>query len=241
MSLRKPLLPDVVHLRWLSVPQTADDEIDRWLDQLDAEEKARAARFRFPGDKAAYVSAHALLRHMLTAVTGESNEWQFRVQRSGKPELAAEHGFVGLHFNISHTSDFVACAVAPFPVGVDVETVERKTDFAISRRFAARERATLAGVAPDAFALTFFRLWTLKEAYLKGTGDGLSRPLDSFTVELNPPRLLFTDPGVGRDADAWRFFEFMPRENRPLALAFRPNHQSPVTVQAEPLAADQIA
>jgi len=105
----------------------------------------------------------------------------------GKPFLP---GFPGLHFNISHSGCYIACAVAPVPVGIDVQMIALPKNDVAGRYFTTREQQYIA--QGDNFALRFCRVWTMKESYLKRTGQGLSIPLDSFDV-LEQPQGLFRE------------------------------------------------
>ncbi|HLP65930.1 MAG TPA: phosphopantetheinyl transferase, partial [Rhizobium sp.] len=102
-------------------------------------------RFLQRADSAAYVAAHALLRHMLSeALGGDPRAWAFETGRCGKPALAVVYGRPRLHFNISHARGLVACAIACVPVGVDVEASGGEASPAVVERFAPGERAMLA-------------------------------------------------------------------------------------------------
>jgi 4'-phosphopantetheinyl transferase len=133
--------------------------------------------------------------------------WRFRVNEFGRPELETEieKGAPRLRFNASHSHGLVACAFAvDRDVGVDVEDVTRSLSTVedISRYLSPQERAHLARVPENEERHTFFSYWTLKEAYAKAHGIGLSMGFDSFAVDLDrdPPALMSTD-----DADAWFF------------------------------------
>ena len=88
-----------------------------------------------------------------------------------------------LQFNLSHTRGFVACAISiANAVGIDVEAVSRNPDIEVADRFfSPREVAILRAMPPERQPETFLRFWTLKEALIKATGEGLSRALDSFS------------------------------------------------------------
>ncbi len=88
----------------------------------------------------------------------------------------------GIHFNISHSGEWVVIAFSGNPVGVDVEKV-RKVNLNVARRFFSDEEKTRLFNLPEKGQLDyFFDLWTLKESFLKAIGTGLTRPLKSFTV-----------------------------------------------------------
>jgi 4'-phosphopantetheinyl transferase superfamily len=92
-----------------------------------------------------------------------------------------------LRFNISHTRGFVACAIARDEVGMDVEASDRPTDSILpTLSFAPEEARLVKSAPPERRACMFFRFWTLKEAFIKATCEGLMRPLDSFSFHSIP-------------------------------------------------------
>jgi hypothetical protein len=86
---------------------------------------------------------------------------------------------LALHFNISHSGELVALAIAHEPVGIDIEEIRVTRDLhRIARRFFSAEEAERV----DADADQFFRIWTAKEAVVKAIGSGVFDHLQSFTV-----------------------------------------------------------
>ncbi len=83
-----------------------------------------------------------------------------------------------LKFNISHSGDYVVCTYGSGESGVDIEKNINSMDIA-KRFFTKREYQMIAAGYPNMFT----RIWTLKEAYVKEMGMGLSIPLDSFEVQ----------------------------------------------------------
>ncbi|MFE0774929.1 4'-phosphopantetheinyl transferase family protein [Streptomyces sp. NPDC058861] len=148
---------------------------------LDDEERARAARFRFPADADRHRVAHVLLRLVLGRHVGEPPGRLVLLRRPcagcggphGKPYL---RGHDAAHFSLSHAGDRVLVAVAAVPVGVDVETVP---EAGLVRDMAGalhpRERAELDALPAAARPAAFARCWTRKEAALKASGTGLAR------------------------------------------------------------------
>jgi len=204
--------------------------LEQWFALLDPSEQARAMRFRNRADQAAYVAAHALLRHMLSeALGGDPRAWAFETGPFGKPALAASHLRLRPHFNISHTRRLVACAIAGVPVGVDVEAGDGEPSSVVAERFAPGERAMLGRAAGDGYRAMFFRLWTLKEAYFKATGEGLSGRLDRPAFQIASRKALFERP---EDAGLWQIFEFAPGEAHRLALVVQRRGNTPVSVVA---------
>lgn len=100
----------------------------------------------------------------------------------GKPYLA---GYTDVYFNLSHSGNMVLCTVSHHEVGCDVEQV-RDANLSLARRyFAPEEYQTLLscqeGLKRDRL---FYRLWALKESFLKATGLGLQLPLNAFQFHL---------------------------------------------------------
>jgi 4'-phosphopantetheinyl transferase len=188
-------------------------------------ELTKADRFRFDEDRATYIAAHWLLRQALTSVGGLSpEEWRFVAEPNGKPRLDCAPGPAGLEFNLSHTRAFVACAVGVGSmIGIDVETGSRTpADLDIAERFfSASEVAILRGTPAKLRAETFLRLWTLKEAFIKATGEGLTRALDTFSFSLDPVSIAFS-PAHADEGGRWSFVERRPTPGHLLALAVRP-------------------
>ena len=96
------------------------------------------------------------------------------------------------------------------PVGIDAEHIERTLEWQQLVRdvLAEPEAAFLAGLPESERSRCFFRFWTLKEAYIKGCGKGLSIPLKSFWFELaaaGSPRIRFA-LAQPRDSETWSFW-----------------------------------
>ncbi|HZP35808.1 MAG TPA: 4'-phosphopantetheinyl transferase superfamily protein [Methylomirabilota bacterium] len=201
----------------------ADDEAWVWLAPLDVEaaaldglvaalspeERARAARFHFRRDAMRWMVARGTLRAILGAyLDTDPAAIAFTYGPRGKPALAAEGVRTPPQFSVSHAADLAAVAVAAqAPVGVDVEQVRPLHDLEqiAARTFSARECRALRDLPPAQRAAGFFNCWTRKEAYIKGLGEGLSYPLDRFSVSLAPglpARLEAVDDAPG-EVDAW--------------------------------------
>jgi 4'-phosphopantetheinyl transferase len=193
------------------------------LSVLDGPERAKAMAFRFDQHSRLYVVAHALLRAMLSAFTGRNpSAWRFVVNSYGRPELDPQVCELPLRFNLSHTEGLAACAIALRDVGVDVEARDRPNpdDLLVYGVFSAAERAQLLTKADRDRRDHFYRLWTLKEAFAKALGRGLSLPFDRIEFSLDPIRLHADDGLCGCTAD-WQFRLFEPTTRHFLALAAR--------------------
>lgn len=153
---------------------------------LDSAEQRRALSFKFNKDRDAYVAAHVFLRQVLSSyATVTAKDWLFAYNNYGKPGIV-NPGYQWLHFNLSHSQGMVACAVVRNrAVGVDVEHRRALCDLPQLCRSALSPMeadAVLSALHPEARQHRFFSYWTLKEAYIKARGKGLSLPLQHFSL-----------------------------------------------------------
>jgi 4'-phosphopantetheinyl transferase len=194
----------------------------RWFEMLDQDERARAARFHFDADRRDFIAAHALLRATLTSYLDiPSNAWRFSIDANGKPRVDPRIGSPEVAFNLSHTRGLVAVAVTSHgAIGVDVEQIDgAKADFAVAEAYFAPAEVEMLRRTPAAGRpMCFFRLWTLKEAYIKAIGAGLAAPLDSFAFTFEPIRIDFRS-GVRSDATNWQFAILPTTDQHVLSVA----------------------
>lgn len=218
------LAPHAVAVWLVAIDDVAPSVWARADAALAADERIRAARFRDDASRAQFVAGRALARRMLSYFAGAPRNWRFRARAHGRLTIdAAAPPFV---FNLSHCAGLVACAVAAEgEIGVDVERLAPAADFdALARdHFSAREGARVAALEGEAQAEAFFAYWTLKEAYAKARGLGLSLDTRAFAFDLGPPiALRFGESarhGLGDDATRWRFLRLAPTPATRLALA----------------------
>jgi len=199
---------------WLTfLDDTSDSSTLRsYGDLLSPDERDRCERLRFDADRRRFMVTRALLRTALSSRHPIAPEaWRFDQGTFGKPGL---HPSMSLHrqlsFNVSHTDDVVAVVVAAGrEVGVDVEAITQMHADVVRGFFSNRELEDIDRLAPEAKARHFFELWTLKESYLKATGSGLSKPLDSveFTISGDGPlHYGFTESALD-ESHNWHFLQ----------------------------------
>jgi len=156
------------------------------LDRLPHDIRKKIQLFARSNDAQRSLLGEFLVRHLLHKATGtDLTDQAFTIGEKGKP---GPDGFQGIHFNISHSGEWVVVALSPEVVGVDVEK-KRKVPEGVARRFFSEtenEMITNAGSEAEK-ADIFFTLWTLKESFLKAIGKGLTKNLNSFTVVKTGP------------------------------------------------------
>lgn len=107
------------------------------------------------------------------------------ISPEGKPYLA---GLPYIHFNITHCHRLVACAFSGRPIGIDGELPGAFENALIKKVFSPEEKYFFYQTATTAELRIqwFFKFWTLKEAYVKKTGTGITVPLTELTFTFSP-------------------------------------------------------
>ena len=127
--------------------------------------------------------AHNLLKDMLKGFYNiDYTEEMTKKTEQGKPYFA---DFPDLHFNLSHAEGITSCIIENRECGIDCEKVREYRPNVMKRAFSVKEREMIENAPESERDLLFFTLWTLKEAYIKAIGKGLSYPLNEaeFIIE----------------------------------------------------------
>jgi 4'-phosphopantetheinyl transferase len=200
--------------------------VSRALAWLTAAERDRYDRFRADGDRRMFLLGRVMARALVGAALGIAPDaWQWRDSSRGRPEIAAPE--TPLQFNLSHSAGLVACALASGrAVGVDVEHLRRRpVDRSLVRRYCSPAEAADIEASADVWLERFLHYWTLKEAYLKARGIGVSVPLAD--IEFRPAThmaagetigIAFLGTMSGAD-DRWAFMLTQPTDEHILAVA----------------------
>jgi 4'-phosphopantetheinyl transferase len=208
-------------------PDATSEELTRRLSVLSAEERARMASFRFEHDRVAYAAAHLLLRSALSwCVPGvPPASWDLTSDRLERPEVVSPKLCPRLRFNLSHTRGLVACLVAcELDCGIDVEVRRPVEDLEAlaGKVLSPAERSDLTALPDDLRPARFFSYWTLKEAYVKARGQGLSLPLDAVSFDFSRNRIAITlGQSLNDRGSDWQFEQWAPTEHHIVAVAIR--------------------
>jgi 4'-phosphopantetheinyl transferase len=222
------LNPGEVHVWFVRTDRVVDpDVLEQYEATLSAGERARRDRFVFEKDRHQFLVTRGVLRALLARyLKADPRECEFVTNSHGRPSLLPVAPGRTIEFNLSHTTGLLAIALAHTPeVGIDVEHVERTvgSEDLPRRYFSTAEVEALERMPAEARKAAFFDFWTLKEAYIKARGLGLSLPLDGFSIHLDPdgpPRISFAST-IPDDAASWQFAQFRPSPTHRMALAVR--------------------
>jgi len=219
---------------WVVRLEASDHTFARAFSWLSPDEVERADRFRFDKHRKAFVLGRAALRALIGGyLRFPPEEASFNYGPKGKPALSRPPA--PLFFNMSNSGDLAAYAFTfDCEIGVDVEHRRRLLEIeSIAQRFfASEEVAELMGLSEAERPDGFFNCWTRKEAYIKAVGEGLSVPLDSFRVTLQPgvPARMVDLHGSTAAAEHWTLHAFTPEPEYAGAIAYR-DQPRPITAQ----------
>lgn len=179
------LAADEVHL-WIATPANSADHVACYEAILTPDERRRYLGFRFDRHRQEYLVTRALLQDVLGRYLPRPTAgFRFERESHGRPRLSPP---AEVDFNLANHPSLVVCGVSrSAELGVDVEPIARGADVLelADSVFSRRERDALARLAElDQRRQRAVLLWTLKEAYLKARGTGLSLPLQGFSVEV---------------------------------------------------------
>lgn len=147
----------------------------------------------------------------------------------GKPYLAFPPVKHPLYFNISHTEGYLAFALSTStPVGIDIEKVDRNVRLhsLIGRFFHEKEIIKFLNYSDDERKKQFIRYWTLKEAFLKGIGIGITVPFTSFYLVQDKDRSYYVmadNKKLQEDYSSWRIRSIPAPKGFICSLAYHPS------------------
>lgn len=171
----------VIHVWHTSTGQWKNNlnELDSVLSQ---EEISRKGKLISRNRQEDYVISRGVLRSILAQYLELAAEnVPLKTYPNGKPYLPGSN----LHFNLSHSEGlFLYGFVLDVPIGVDLQQIYPISNIntIIKNYFSPYEQQILSAEKKTRLKDLFFRIWTAKEAYLKGTGEGFHRPANSFSI-----------------------------------------------------------
>jgi 4'-phosphopantetheinyl transferase len=215
----------MIDVRYVFTGDVGDEEYASLLPKLSPDEQSRARQFLFLKDRIAFAVGRALVRSMLSKFTDRApTTWRFQQNSHGKPEIAPAQGIPDLRFNLSHSAGIVVAAfsLGRRDIGIDVENLEGKPDYLDVARsqFSTAEIELLESLSGQHQRHAFLALWTLKEAYAKARGVGLSISLSDFAFSLDPPAISFSIASP-HGPDDWFFLQNNPSASHIMAVAAR--------------------
>lgn len=162
--------------------------------QMEEKRREQLNRIKSAEGKKLSFYAGSLLHDVLCMELGllpeTTNAFKILYEESGKPYLK---DYPQLYFNLSHSGEYVCCALSDTPVGVDVQKMTDVREGIAERFFTHQENLMLNASCGSKKDELFFRMWSIKESYMKLTGKGMGQGLDSFEIDWETHRIIDTD------------------------------------------------
>lgn len=176
----------MIQVRCFDITKLQCGDYENFYKQASPERQERADRYLKQEDRVRCIVAEAMMR----LIPGYHAD-DLAYTKIGKPYFKDPQK---PHFNLSHSGRWVAIAWGDCPLGVDVEQLRlQRGKEAIARRFYRRdEQDYVFSAMGEERTERFFRIWTMKESYLKYLGTGITKSLDSFSVLGDPLGVTFT-------------------------------------------------
>lgn len=153
-------------------------KFEAYYREMSAERRRKIDRCRRAGAKRLSLGAGILLDRGLSEFGLREKSVKILQGENGKPYLA---DYPDIRFNLSHSNRLVLAVFAEKEVGCDIELIDRQNLKLAKRFFCPSEYGHLLHQTDEEQQRQeFFRLWTLKESFLKVTGKGMKVPLNSF-------------------------------------------------------------
>lgn len=222
---------------WVIEPAKVRDGklLDSLKGLLSNTEIEKVQRYRLAKAKHTALITRAFVRLVLSQYTNvPAQKWSFNIGAHGKPEINRPP--IPLSFNLSHNDDLIICAVSmDKKIGCDIENLSRKISIkAIAQRyFSTTEFDALMALPPPLQRRRFFEYWTLKEAFVKATGMGISQGLESFNFTIGKAKagqfnhniqLNFSPSCTEQDNQRWHSCLLYPDQTHCIALCVKTNN-----------------
>ncbi|WP_171683437.1 4'-phosphopantetheinyl transferase family protein [Paenibacillus planticolens] len=161
-----------------------DETFDNYLALLPEDHRNSVMKYKTKDDRDRALLGALLIRfHVSKLCSIPLQAIVIHKNKYGKPYLPM---FPDIHFNLSHSGNWVVFIIGEKAVGVDAEQIKEIDISAAASFFSSTELQLLSSYEGHRKLECFYDLWTLKESYIKALGEGLSIPLDSFWIELEP-------------------------------------------------------
>lgn len=146
---------------------------------ISKDRQERAYKYKFDTDKIRCIIGECIVRYaLLKRYDLDNDKIIFRYSAYGKPYLPYASG---IYFNISHAGKWVVCAVSNRLVGIDIEQIKCDHLEIAKSFFTTYEYGRICSIRTEFEKYCeFYKLWTLKESYIKAIGVGLSKALNTF-------------------------------------------------------------
>lgn len=170
-----------------NISEITENEINEWSDLMSEERKDEVMLLVSQEKRASKIAADNLCRKAISDFCGITPEKiEFSKNKFGKPFAKN----LPVYFSISHSGDWVVCAVSDKEIGIDIEKIKPHNPKSAEKFATEKELEYIRSNEKG-----FFEIWTLKEAYFKCIGTGLGADIKNVSFEITPERIICSESG----------------------------------------------
>lgn len=155
-------------------------EFNRYYYNMSVKRREKADRYKFMSKKIECVGAGILIDEFLKQYGMREKDMIYLYNEYGKPYFKNFHN---IHFSVSHSKGYALCSFGDKQSGADIQ-IESKDVLSLANRFFTKQECDYIFSQPDhqSQIKAFYRVWVIKESFIKTIGRGMSLKLDSFSV-----------------------------------------------------------
>ncbi|WAA10278.1 4'-phosphopantetheinyl transferase family protein [Fervidibacillus albus] len=193
----------MIQIHVLKIEETKLNEIDETLIPLI--DPTKRNRIRRSKNGKIILWADILVRTIICEQTGMYNhQLIFSTGKYGKPFLANDRN---VHFNVSHSGEWIVAAFSDEPVGIDIEKIEPIEEVVVQNVLRDEEFNRFQIVSPESREQFFYHLWTVKESFIKLIGKGLSFPIEKCSIDESRSTIRIEPNFKTSNRDAMYFYK----------------------------------
>lgn len=216
----------MIHTYYIEVTQFEDKTLfQEKLRLLSRYRQQKTAQLKLEKDKCRSLGAGLVLDYALRNYRQglRERDMEYEFGEWGKPSF---HDYPEIHFSLSHSGEYAVCSIGESPVGNDIERIRQGRLKVADRFFTVQELEFLYGgqdrdeknLACDDDGRGYqrgnveettqrmFRIWTMKESFLKVTGRGMTLPLNGFSVLVEEGQKIRVEQDL--DSTVYRMKEY---------------------------------
>ena len=172
-----------------------EESFNRLLLSVKNYRKEKIAKLSLQKSKYLSLAVELLIRKACEDFGIDYLKEEIVLNEFGKPSFKSSKYF----FNTSHSGQYALCVISDVEVGCDIEEIKEYKPRVAERFFSDKENLYI-NVSEDKNDM-FFRIWTLKESFMKCIGKGFAEPISSFELEFKDNDVVI------REKDEFHFIE----------------------------------
>ena len=163
-----------------NISQLKFSDVKELYLKVSEERKKRIDRYKIEEDKVRGVISQSLIMKMLTQeLNMDPSDIVIKKNEYGKPFIED----IDIYFNVSHSGHWVVGAIDKKPIGIDIEEIKERGYKKLAKRFFTEDENNY--ILEEDSLNRFFRIWTMKESYIKTDGRGMSIPLNTYSIKFD--------------------------------------------------------